>query len=316
MKNLKEIKGDASLRKFYRKKNKNYSSIIVFCKKDKLKNLLIYDAINKELNKNKILAPCLYNEKYNQNYIEIQDFGNQTVFKILNKKIDNNKFIYFKKVIDTLNQIQSIKTKSIKNFKNKKYKIPKYTNDILIEEANLFCEWYVKKNLPKNTKVEFTRKFKKIIKKLASNLKLKNDVFVHRDFHVSNLMLVENQIGVIDSQDALIGNKAYDLASLIDDVRFRTSISLKQKIYNYYIKNLLKLEKRKFKNDFEILSILRNLKIIGIFTRLAMRDHKKKYLKLIPHAWDLIAIRINKNKIFSELKNLINENFKKKLNEN
>jgi aminoglycoside/choline kinase family phosphotransferase len=76
------------------------------------------------------------------------------------------------------------------------------------------------------------------------------------------------------------------------------------------------LEKRKFKNDFEILSILRNLKIIGIFTRLAMRDHKKKYLKLIPHAWDLIAIRINKNKIFSELKNLINENFKKKLNEN
>ena len=316
MKNLKEIKGDASLRKFYRKKNKNYSSIIVFCKKDKLKNLLIYDAINKELNKNKILAPYLYNEKYNQNYIEIQDFGNQTVFKILNKKIDNNKFIYFKKVIDTLNKIQSIKTKSIKNFKNKKYKIPKYTNDILIEEANLFCEWYVKKNLSKNTKGEFTRKFKKIIKKLASNLKLKNDVFVHRDFHVSNLMLVENQIGVIDSQDALIGNKAYDLASLIDDVRLRTSISLKQKIYNYYIKNHLKLEKQKFKNDFEILSILRNLKIIGIFTRLAMRDRKKKYLKLIPHAWDLIAIRINKNKIFSELKNLINENFKKKLNEN
>ena len=255
MKNLKEIKGDASLRKFYRKKNKDYSSIIVFCKKDKLKNLLIYDAINKELNKNKILAPYLYNEKYNENYIEIQDFGNQTVFKILNKKRDNNKFTYFKKVINTLNQIQSIKTKSIKNFKNKKYKIPKYTNDILIEEANLFCEWYVKRNLSKNTKVEFTRKFKKIIKKLASNLKLKNDVFVHRDFHVSNLMLVENQIGVIDSQDALIGNKAYDLASLIDDVRFRTSISLKQKIYNYYIKNHLKLEKRKFKNDFEVLNL-------------------------------------------------------------
>ena len=86
MKNLKEIKGDASLRKFYRKKNKDYSSIIVFCKKDKFKNLLVYDAINKVLNKNKILAPCLYNEKYNQNYIEIQNFDNKTLFKILNKK--------------------------------------------------------------------------------------------------------------------------------------------------------------------------------------------------------------------------------------
>ena len=156
----------------------------------------------------------------------------------------------------------------------------------------------------------------KITNNLIKHLHLGNNTFVHRDFHVSNLMLVENQIGVIDSQDALIGNKAYDLASLIDDVRFRTSISLKQKIYNYYIKNHLRLEKRKFKNDFEILSILRNLKIIGIFTRLAMRDRKKKYLKLIPHAWDLIAIRINKNKIFNELKNLINENFEKKLNEN
>ena len=146
---------------------------------------------------------------------------------------------------------------------------------------------------------------------MTSNLKLKNDVFVHRDFHVSNLMLVENQIGVIDSQDALIGNKAYDLASLIDDVRFRTSISLKQKIYNYYIGKQKDLEKHKFKNDFEILSVLRNLKIIGIFTRLAVRDKKKKYLKMIPYAWKLINLRIKNDKIFQDLKDLLKENFKK-----
>jgi aminoglycoside/choline kinase family phosphotransferase len=65
---------------------------------------------------------------------------------------------------------------------------------------------------------------------LIKNLKLKNNTFVHRDFHVSNLMLVKNKIGVIDSQDALIGNKAYDLASLIDDVRFKTSNFIKKKI--------------------------------------------------------------------------------------
>jgi aminoglycoside/choline kinase family phosphotransferase len=99
-------------------------------------------------------------------------------------------------------------------------------------------------------------------------------------------MLVNNQIGVIDSQDALIGNRAYDLASLIDDVRFKTSKSFKKKIYNFYIKKTKKIRKKKFKNDFEILSILRNLKIIGIFTRLAIRDGKKNYLKLIPYAWN------------------------------
>jgi hypothetical protein len=68
------------LENFLEKKIK-ITSIIVFAKKEKLKILLIYDAINKILIKNKILAPNLYNENYNKNYIEIQDFGNQTFLK-------------------------------------------------------------------------------------------------------------------------------------------------------------------------------------------------------------------------------------------
>ena len=124
---------------------------------------------------------------------------------------------------------------------------------------------------------------------------------------------MNNRIGIIDSQDALIGNQAYDLASLIDDVRLKTSMSLKNKIYKFYISKQIKLDKYKFKNDFEILSILRNLKIIGIFTRLAIKDDKKNYLKLIPYAWDLIDMRISKNKIFIDLKELLSQNLKKKI---
>ena len=142
---------------------------------------------------------------------------------------------------------------------------------------------------------------------------MKNNIFVHRDFHVSNLMLVNNKIGIIDSQDALIGNRAYDLASLVDDVRLKTSKTLKNKIFNFYINTQKYLDKKKIKNDFEILSILRNLKIIGIFTRLAIRDKKRNYLKLIPYAWDLISLRINQNEIFLDLKKLLKENFKKNL---
>ena len=84
--NIKKIKGDASFRKFFRKKNKNFTSILVFAKKEKFKNLLVYDAINKILNKNKILAPNLYHESYNKNYLEITDFRNDTIFKVLTKK--------------------------------------------------------------------------------------------------------------------------------------------------------------------------------------------------------------------------------------
>ena len=120
-------------------------------------------------------------------------------------------------------------------------------------------------------------------------------------------MLIKKGIGVIDSQDALIGNKAYDLSSLIDDVRFQTSNSLKKKIYNYYLNTNKKINRKKFKNDFEILSVLRNLKIIGIFTRLAIRDNKRDYLKLIPYAWKLIDLRINQNRIFDDLSILLKQ---------
>ena len=315
MKKMIKIKGDASFRKFYRKKNNYSTSIIVFAKKEKFKNLIVYDAINKILNKNKILAPKLYKENYSNNYMEIQDFGSETIFNKLNKK-KGNKLSQFKKIVNLLNKIQSIKNRKIKNFKNKDYIIPKYEKKILIQEANLFCDWYVKQYLSKSNKDKFSKKFKKIIKQLANNIKLKNNVFVHRDFHVSNLMMVNNQIGIIDSQDALIGNKAYDLASLIDDVRMKTSKSFKKKVYNFYIKRQKKLDLHKFKNDFDILSILRNLKIIGIFTRLAMRDRKNNYLKLIPYTWKLINMRINENKIFQDLKKLLNKNFKGKLNAN
>ena len=152
------------------------------------------------------------------------------------------------------------------------------------------------------------------IKFLLSNLKLKNDTFVHRDFHVSNLMKYRKELATIDTQDALIGNRAYDLASLIDDVRFKSNKKLKDNIYNYYLKlNKKKINRVILLNDFEILSVIRNMKIIGIFSRLALRDKKVKYLKFIPYAWRLIELRIKNNEIFYKLKNLLDFNFPKKI---
>jgi len=94
-----------------------------------------------------------------------------------------------------------------------------------------------------------------------------------------------------------------------------------REIYNHEVRNskiiTIKTNKKinvfNFKNDFEILSVLRNLKIIGIFTRLSIRDNKHTYLKLIPHAWNLIEQRIEQNKKFIELKIILDKYFSKKL---
>jgi aminoglycoside/choline kinase family phosphotransferase len=308
-KDFKEIKGDASIRKFYRNTKKN--SIIVFANIEKIKNLLIYDSINKILIKNNIIAPKLLSQNYRNNFIEIQDLGNKTIYQTFIKN-ENDHYLIFKKIINVLNKIQKIKDKKIKNFNNKLYKIKNYNNKVLFDETKLFNDWYTPKKLNKKKIYLFKDKFNKEIKLLLSKLNFKNDTFVHRDFHVSNLIInSKNQIGLIDNQDALIGNRAYDLASLIDDVRYKTSNSLKDKVYNYYLKTNKNIHPKKFKNDFDILSVLRNLKIIGIFMRLAERDKKKNYLKLIPYAWKMIDYRMNKNKELYNLKSLLASGFPK-----
>ena len=305
---LRSLSGDASFRKFYRNKNK----IIVFSKKDTRKNLLIYDAINKILIKNKIKAPKLVSQNYKSKYIQIEDFGNITVYQKL-KKNNKKKLTYYKKIIKLLNLVQKIKTKKIKTFLGSNYKVPKYSKKILLEEANLFLDWYVTKKIKKKNQTLLKKKLLLALKTLINKIKFSNKTFVHRDFHVSNLMIKNKKLCVIDSQDAVFGNVAYDLASLIDDVRLKTSIDFKQNIFEEYIETNKKINVVNFKNDFEILSVLRNLKIIGIFTRLSIRDNKHSYLKLIPYAWKLIEQRTEQNKKFIELKIILDKYFSKKL---
>ena len=303
-KNITELSGDASHRKFYRDKKNN--SIIVYAKKEKRKNLLIYAAINELLNNNKILTPRLISEKYKKNYIIIEDLGDYTgIKKFKNYKIDN-----YIKLFEILKKLKLVRKRTINTFLKTNYTIKNYSNNELLREAKLFSDWYMPKIIKK--KLSLSKKlYIKIIKKLILSLKLKKKVFVHRDFHISNIMIKKNKIYLIDSQDAVFGNEAYDLASLIDDVRIKIKLKNREKIYEKFISNQKKINLKKLRNDFEILSILRNLKIIGIFTRLSKRDKKHKYLKLIPYAWKMIDERRKHNTRFEELNNFLSIYFQK-----
>ena len=182
----------------------------------------------------------------------------------------------------------------------------KYNHIDLYKEADLFNKWYTPYYNKKLAKPYKKKKIRKILNVLIKKIKLPNNTFVHRDFHVSNMMYKNKKIYLIDSQDAVIGNPAYDLASLIDDVRYKSTNLLKKKIYSYFLQKSKKIDRKSFQNDFLILSVLRNLKILGIFTRLAKRDKKKNYLKLIPYTWKLIKLRTSGNNIFDELVSCLN----------
>ena len=305
-KQLEKLSGDASFRKFYRhKKNK---SIIVYCKKEKFKNLIIYEAVNRFLKKNNINTPKLISENYKKNFIEIEDLGNLTGLK----KYKSFKINNYKKLFKILKKIQNIKSKKIKTFLKKIYKIPIYSDKLLLDEAKLFSNWYLPTKIKKNeTKV--LNELNKILKKVIRKLMLKKRVLVHRDFHISNIMLNRKKIYLIDTQDLIYGNPAYDVASLIDDVRFKISLKNREILYKKFILKEKKNFSSKLRNDFEILSTLRNLKIIGIFTRLSKRDKKYSYVKMIPYAWQMIEERLTQNRNLYELKSFFDRYFPKNL---
>ena len=310
---IKPLTSDASTRVFFRVFHNQKSKILVSSKSNKYSNLIAYTAINKFLRNKNFLAPKLFSHNYKKGRILIEDFGDLTFYKILIKK--KNKFSVYKKLVNLLLYIQKIKPeKKIKNIINNFHLVENYSLKYLVRESNIFFEWYLPLIVKKKRTFDIEKKMKKILFKIYKKLYFKNSYFVHRDYHSQNLMKVGNRIGILDSQDALIGNPAYDLVSLIDDVRIKTSTKLKNNIYNYYINNTIiehKKNKNFFLNDFNILSVQRSLKIIGIFARLYKRDKKGRYLKLIPYVWKLLEIRMQ-SKTFSELKNILDSYISKK----
>ena len=307
------ITGDASFRSFFRIITKKSSKIIVVAKKEKYKNLIAYLAINNFLKKNKILAPRLFEYNFEKGIIVIEDFGDLSFYKVIIKK--KNKLKIYKKLVDLLIKIQKIKPKQkIKSIVGKSHIIKKYSIKHLNQESDLFFDWYLPLFLNRKEALNVKTKAKKFLKDLYSKLNFSNSFFVHRDYHVQNLMKVGNKIGIIDSQDALIGNPAYDLVSLIDDVRIKTSTKLKNQIYSYYLEKsskIFSINSKKFLQDFNVLSVQRSLKIIGIFSRLFKRDKKKRYLRLIPYTWKLLELRMA-SKQFLKLKKILDNNIPQK----
>ena len=95
---------------------------------------------------------------------------------------------YYKKIILLLSKLQKIRTKKIKTFNNTNYIVPNYSKDKLFKETKLFLDWYVPKKIKKKNRNLLKKKLVLALKNLINKIKFSNQTFVHRDFHVSNLM--------------------------------------------------------------------------------------------------------------------------------
>ena len=329
---LKKIRNAASFREFFRLYKGKKTTIIVIAKKERFRNLVIYSAINKFLRNKGIYTPKLISKNFNENFIEIEDFGNKTLFDYL--KQSKNKLKIYKKCVDVILKIQKISLNNLKTnnekikYNQNKYFILKHYNiNELHKESDLFFDWYLLKILGKKKSLKYKKVIKKELENVYKKIIFKNIVLVQRDFHVSNIMLNNKKLGIIDTQDTIIGNPFYDLVSLIDDVRVKLPKNYKNTLYHYFLKRSYMLKKNytfytrqkressRFNfdclSDCHILSIQRLLKILGIFARLHVRDGKSNYLKYLPNTWRLLESNLW-HPYFYNLRKLLNKAVSKK----
>jgi aminoglycoside/choline kinase family phosphotransferase len=277
--------GDASFRRYERLKKDGETSILMDAPSPN-EDTRPFIKITKHLLGLGYSAPKIMAQDTKEGFLLIEDLGDDTYTNALSRGYDEREL--YQSATDLLIDLHSRELNM-----SEVNRVPNYDTEMLIMEASLLTDWYCtgiqKNNLSRNIKSEFLEIWGKLIKKINTD----GQTLVLRDFHADNLIWLSNRSGVqkcglLDYQDAVIGSPAYDLMSLLQDARRDLRPGLSSEILEYYYKAFPKLDLSKFKRNYLILAAQRHCKVIGIFSRLAIRDHKYGYLDHLPRCWRML----------------------------
>ena len=268
---LSVASADASFRKYYRL-SKDDDSVIVMDSSLELDSLAPFIDITARLLNAGVQAPHILKEDKDRGYLILEDFGNRQLLDVLNK---NNFEILYLTALDEIVKMQKANAENL----------PLYDKAFLHFEMDLMQEWYLEKKLT----IALNKTQKELIETTLNTisdivLTQPQNVFVHRDFHSRNIMLTNKQtIGVIDYQDAMSGAITYDLVSLLKDCYIAFEREKIEKLALTFRDKLgLDTEDKQFLKWFDFMGLQRHIKVLGIFSRLHLRDGKDGYLKDIP----------------------------------
>jgi hypothetical protein len=268
---LSTVSADASFRKYYRLSEKR-SSFIVMDSSLELNSLAPFIDVTHRLLKAGVKAPKILLQNIEDGYLILEDFGDKQLLGLLEKHTFYN---YYSQAIDTILKLQKSNSKEL----------AVYDKEFLHFEMNLMKEWYLEKNLL----LKLNTQEKKLIANTLDSisevvLSQPQETFVHRDFHSRNIMVtLRGELGVIDYQDAMSGAITYDLVSLLKDcyIAFERE-EIERLALTFRDKKGVKVDDKTFLKWFDFMGLQRHIKVLGIFSRLHLRDKKDAYLKDIP----------------------------------
>jgi aminoglycoside/choline kinase family phosphotransferase len=208
----------------------------------------------------------------------LEDFGDQRVTPLLAREPGREPEIY-KRAVDILARLAAEPAPP---------DLSPYGDDAMAREVSLFTDWYAPAVGLDADSGPFLSAWREAWGGVLGAV-AENPVMVLRDYHADNLMVLPSgALGLLDFQDALAGHPAYDLVSLLQDARRDVSPELEEAMVERYCKAAGVADPALFRAHYEVLGAQRNVKIIGIFTRLWKRDGKPFYPTLHPRIWGYV----------------------------
>ncbi|WOE76631.1 phosphotransferase [Parasphingorhabdus sp. SCSIO 66989] len=270
------IPGDASFRRYYRVDHKapenGLGQAMLMVAPPPEEDVKPFLHVAEYLGRNGLRAPEIFAADAEAGLVLLEDFGTDRMREAVDDMATEDEAAIYRKAVKTLTSLHRQTLPSL----------PPYDQKVYQREAELFCEWYCPAQGLEIDQQSFSAALDKALEPVLAAQD--RPVVVLRDYHAENIMLLEeDKQGLLDFQDALLGHPAYDLVSLLQDARRDVSEELEQEMCDYFVSRTRASDR--FLSDYALLGAQRNLKIIGIFTRLMKRDGKDRYLDYIPRVW-------------------------------
>ncbi len=274
---VKPLAGDASFRRYFRVHDRGRSAVLMDAPPAH-EDVRPFLAIANLLLEHGFSAPRLLAADTAQGFLLLEDFGDRLVGAVLGNEPALEDEVYGA-AVQLLAELRHVAPPA---------DLSPYDRAALLREVQLFPDWYLRAAGIETDPSAYARAWDEVWGDVLAETAAA-PVVVLRDYHADNLLLLDRPgvkgLGLLDFQDALAGHPAYDLVSLLQDARRDVSPRLEERMLGAYAAAAHVADEARFRAAYEVLGAQRNVKILGIFTRLRDRDGRSGYVERLPRVW-------------------------------
>ena len=284
------LSGDAGFRRYFRLTVAKQHFIAVVSPPSRENNQAFVN-VAEVLHQFGLLVPRPIAVDFAAGFMLLPDFGDDLLFDALTASRHHTKQIesYYHRALDELLKL------SCGDLSSTTFAIPNYDATRLYEELALFPQWFLHELLQLQPSRAVNELMEETFSLLVASALEQPQVLVHRDYHSRNILVFEQQLAVIDFQDAVVGPVTYDVISLLRDCYITWPQQQVVKWANYYREafcqrqGIAVIPEQRWLYWMDCMSLQRHLKVLGIFARLWLRDGKPAYLAHLPTVLQYIS---------------------------